>query len=75
MSEQASAPVVAGLWRGAERGKATHWLVKLANGRYALLWKVRGKWRLVEGTREDTLASVSDEHMKDAVDALSSSRR
>lgn len=70
VSEKASAPIVSGLWRGAEKGKSSHWLVKLANGRFALLWKVKGKWRLVEGTRDDALASVPDSHLKDAVNAL-----
>ena len=70
VSEKPSAPVVAGLWRGAEKGKSTHWLVKLDNGRYALLWKVKGKWRLVEGSKEDALASVPDAHLKEAVNAL-----
>jgi hypothetical protein len=72
VSEQPSSPVVAGLWRGAEKGKSSHWLVKLANGRYALLWKVKGKWRLVEGSKEDALASVPDAHLKEAVGALTS---
>lgn len=70
VSEQPSAEVVASCWRGAEKGKSSHWLVKLANGRYALLWKVKGKWRVVEGTREDAIASVPDAQLKDAVAAM-----
>jgi hypothetical protein len=71
VTEKASAPIVSALWRGAEKGKSSHWLVKLENGRYALLWKVKGKWRLIEGTKDDALASVPDGHLKDAVNALS----
>ena len=73
VSEKPSAELVASCWRGAEKGKGSHWLVKLANGRFALLWKVKGKWRLVEGSREDAIASVPDAHLKDAVAAMAAS--
>lgn len=71
VSERPSSPLVAVPWRGADAGKTSHWLVELANGHHALLWKVKGKWRLVEGSREDALASVPDAKLKGAVDALS----
>lgn len=65
-----SAAVVATRWRGAEKGKSSHWLVELSNGTFALLWKVKGKWRLVEGARNEVLASVADAHFKAATQAL-----
>ncbi len=70
VSEKPSAPLLAARWRGAEKGKSTHWLVELSNGHFALLWKVKGKWRLVEGSREDALACVPDAQLKAAVNAL-----
>lgn len=70
VSVQPSSALVAARWRGAEKGKGSHWLVELANGRFAFLWKVRGMWRLVEGTRDDAIASVPDAHLADAVKAL-----
>ena len=70
VSVKPSAPVVASRWRGAEKGKGSHWLVELSNGSFALLWKVKGKWRLVEGERDEVLASVSDAHFKAATQAL-----
>ncbi|MFT3710840.1 MAG: hypothetical protein QM817_24715 [Archangium sp.] len=65
-----SSPVVASRWRGAEKGKGSHWIAELQNGSLALLWKVKGKWRLVEGSRDDVLACVSDSHLRAATDAL-----
>ncbi len=70
VSVKPSAPVVASRWRGAEKGKGSHWLVELSNGNFALLWKVKGKWRLVEGERDEVLASVADAHFKAATQAL-----
>lgn len=69
MKQQPRSPVVAAAWRGVEKGKATHWLVQLEQG-FALWWKVRGQWRLVEGSREDVLASVPDAQMASATVAL-----
>jgi hypothetical protein len=57
-------------WRGAARGTVTHWLVELERGAFALVWKVKGRWRLVEGAREDVLACVSDSHLRAATEAL-----
>lgn len=65
-----SAPVVASRWRAAENGKTTHWIAELRNGKLALLWKVKGKWRLVEGGREEVLVCVTDAHLRDATRAL-----
>ncbi|MBL8937603.1 MAG: hypothetical protein JNM69_23780 [Archangium sp.] len=70
VSVKPSAAVVACRWRGAEKGKGSHWLVELASGNFALLWKVKGKWRLVEGGRDEVLASVADAHFKAATQAL-----
>lgn len=70
VSVKPSAAMVASRWRGAEKGKGSHWLVELANGNFALLWKVKGKWRLVEGGRDEVLASVPDAHFKAATQAL-----
>lgn len=70
VSVKPSAAVVASRWRGAEKGKGSHWLVELANQNFALLWKVKGKWRLVEGGKDEVLASVPDAHFKAATQAL-----
>lgn len=70
VSVKPSAAVVASRWRGAEKGKGSHWLVELSNRNFALLWKVKGKWRLVEGGRDEVLASVPDAHFKAATQAL-----
>ncbi|MBM4778153.1 MAG: hypothetical protein GQE15_10680 [Archangiaceae bacterium] len=70
VSAKPSAAVVASRWRGAEKGKGSHWVVELTNGNFALLWKVKGKWRLVEGGRDEVLASVPDAHFKAATQAL-----
>jgi hypothetical protein len=69
-----SAQVEEVLWRGAENGKSSHWLVRLASGRYALLWKAKGKWRLDEGGRDDMLATVSDSHAAAAMRAVLAGR-
>jgi len=69
MKQQPRGQVVASAWRGAEKGETTHWLVQLEQG-FALWWKVRGQWRLVEGSRDDVLASVPDAQMASATAAL-----
>ncbi|MFO0598080.1 MAG: hypothetical protein U0228_22450 [Myxococcaceae bacterium] len=70
VAQKPSAPLKAGRWRGAEKGKTALWLVELEGGRFALLWKLKGQWRFVEGAKEDVLASVPDAHMASAVEAL-----
>jgi len=69
-----SSPVAATLWRGHERGKVTHWLMRLESGDFALLAKLGSRWNLVEGTRDDVLATVGDAHFPAAVRAASATR-
>jgi len=69
MKQQPQSRVVAAAWRWAEKGKTAMWIVQLEEG-FALWWKVRGQWRLVEGPRDDVLASVPDAQMASAVAAL-----
>ncbi len=64
------ARVEATLWRGATGAKTTHWIVKLDDGRFGLLSKVKGKWRWHEGARDDVLATVPEAHMKEAFAAV-----
>ncbi|MBL8912120.1 MAG: hypothetical protein JNM17_15600 [Archangium sp.] len=70
VSAKPSSPVKRSRWRGAAKGKPSHWLVELENGRFALLWKAKGKWRLVEGAQEDVLACVTDGELRAATEAL-----
>lgn len=70
VSVRPSAPVVAARWRGAERGKSSHWVTELDNGTWALLFKAKGQWRLVEGPRDEVLASVPDLHLALALKAV-----
>lgn len=69
VAQKPSAPLEAAHWRGAEKGKTTLWLVELKSGRFALLWKLKGQWRFVEGSKDDVLASVPDAHLQAAVEA------
>jgi hypothetical protein len=65
-----SAPVATTLWRGHKDGKATHWLMRLDNGLFALLCKPKARWQLIEGDRDDVLASVSEDQFETAVNAV-----
>jgi hypothetical protein len=67
--ETLSAPVATTLWRGHDRGKVTHWLMRLESGELALLAKLGTRWKLIEGKRDDVLASVGDAHFAAAVRA------
>jgi len=66
-----SAPVATTLWRGHDKGKVTHWLMRLDNGELALLAKLGPRWKVIEGKRDDVLASVGDAHFAAAVRAAS----
>jgi hypothetical protein len=69
------------VWRGASRtekarqgrasgAKVTHWIGRLEDGSYVLLWKAGARWQIVSGDRDYVLASVSDGQMDSAVSAL-----
>jgi hypothetical protein len=68
-NEPLSSPVAATLWRGHDQRKVTHWLMRLDSGELALLRKVGSRWQLIEGARDDVLASVGDAHFASAVRA------
>lgn len=68
--QQTSAPVVATPWRGHEDGRASQFVMRLADGRFALLGKLGGRWQLVEGPRDEVLASVPDALFAQAVRAV-----
>lgn len=70
-----SSPVKRTRWRGASKGKPSHWLVELESGGFALLWKAKGKWRVVEGARHDVLACVTDTELRAATEALLGSEK
>lgn len=70
VKEQPSSAPVACRWRGAEGGKVIAFLVELADGHFALVWKLKGTWRLVEGERDAVLATVPDAHFASATRAL-----
>ncbi|MBW2735955.1 MAG: hypothetical protein JRH20_26520, partial [Deltaproteobacteria bacterium] len=56
------------LWRGADdKGYPALWLVRLAGERHAFLGKLGRRWRLSEGSIDDMLALVPDEHFEAAV--------
>jgi len=46
------------------------WIARLDDGRYALFYKVKRRWRWVPGTREEVLACVPDALFDAAVAAL-----
>ena len=52
--------VVATPWRGITDGKVSHWLMRLAGNKLALLAKQGTRWQLIEGTDNDVLANVPD---------------
>jgi hypothetical protein len=54
-----SAEIETTICRGHADGKPSHWLMRLANRRYALLAKVGARWVLTEGKRGDVLARLS----------------
>lgn len=74
------AKVEACVWRaaGAEKArqgrasgaKITHWIGRLDDGTYLLIWKVGARWQIATGDRDDILASVSDAEMESAVNAV-----
>ena len=56
--------------RGASEGKVCLILAELAGDTFGLLFKAKRRWRWVEGTRDDVLASVPDDFFERAVAAL-----
>jgi len=62
--------VEAVLWRGLEGQRTGHWLVRLHGERHGLLTKLKGRWRWLEGNREEMLASVPDALFADAARGL-----
>lgn len=70
-----SAQPVRSLWRGADaKGKANAWLMALADGRWAVLLKLKSRWNLVEGPPDDVLATVPGERFEEAVRAAQAYR-
>lgn len=65
--ERAEAPVEVSqvFWR--DGGQV---LVLLADGRYGVVVKLKGRWRVFTGARDDVLASVPDAHFADATAAV-----
>lgn len=68
-NQKTSAKVAQALWRGHENNKVLCWLMRLDNKKLALLFKEKTRWRLVEGERDDVLATVPEAHFQAAVDA------
>ncbi len=58
------------LWRGHKDGKPTQFLLRLEGGGLALFAKLGARWALVEGARDDVLASVTDDQFDRAVRAV-----
>ncbi|MEZ4322401.1 MAG: hypothetical protein R3F61_33350 [Myxococcota bacterium] len=76
--QAASSPVIRAAYRAGDpasvpagpRATTLH-IAELANGTYGLLCKLKGRYRWIEGTREEVLASVPEAQFTDAVRALS----
>ena len=65
-----TAPIVRCVWRGDD-GKAVRiTIAELADGRFGLLAKMRGRYRWIEGSREEVAASVPDAWFPAAMAAL-----
>ena len=62
--------VEAVLWRKTQGAKVTYWLLRLRarEPRYGLLCRRAGKWRWIEGPRDDALSTVPDELFSEAVE-------
>jgi hypothetical protein len=58
------------LWRGTTGLAPTHWLVRLDDGSFGLVAKLRGRWAWLAGSRDDVLASVPDALMPSAMEAV-----
>jgi hypothetical protein len=57
------------LWRGSIGDKATHWIMRLADGQLALISKIGARWKLTEGRRDFVLAHVADQLLDGAAAA------
>ncbi|HEY3449049.1 MAG TPA: hypothetical protein VGK67_21990 [Myxococcales bacterium] len=62
--------VEAVLWRKTQGAKVAYWLLRLVakEPRYGLLGKTAGRWRWIEGPRDDALSTVPDELFPEAVE-------
>ena len=67
---EAKSDLDAVVWRAASDDKSTHWIGRLADGSYVLVYKARGRFQVIGGGREDVLASVPDEQMESALKAF-----
>lgn len=70
LDRHTSAAVLACPWRGVVEGKVKLWLMRLAGERYALLYKPKHHWDVLEGDRDSVLASVPDALFPGAIAAL-----
>ena len=53
------------LWRGADHtGNCGSWIARLAPERYVLFQKLANRWTFTEGSRDDVLATVPNEHFE-----------
>ncbi|MCB9676501.1 MAG: hypothetical protein H6737_15390 [Alphaproteobacteria bacterium] len=67
--EQPTVPIRHCVWRASD-GKAVRLhLAELADGRFGLLCKLKGRYRWMEGERDEILASVPEEWFAGAVSA------
>ncbi|MCA9568453.1 MAG: hypothetical protein KC656_11445 [Myxococcales bacterium] len=64
-----SRPVAAAVYRGADDKDVRVRLARLDDGRFGLQCKLGGRYRWIEGDREDVLASVPEDWFADAVAA------
>lgn len=64
-----TAPVAKVLCRGYEPTKVLFWLMRLENQKLALLFKEKTRWRLLEGDKDEVLATVPEAHFERAVHA------
>lgn len=57
------------VWRGITNDRASHWLLKLVDGNFALIGKIGSRWTLTEGARDYVLAHIPDAQLDAAVAA------
>jgi len=71
--QKTSSKVAKGIWRGHDDKKVLCWLMRLENKKLALLFKEKTRWRLMEGDKDDVLATVPETHFEAAVHAAAAS--